>query len=446
MNKLITLINDSGSDFNYDKIIFDFIGEEISTINSNDISNNHPKCNSYIYLIGDINNKKSLIKIIEVSNNINVCLVFLDNSNQISWAKKNISNFNTLEYPFKYTSLLKSIYEAEVFFEENIVRDCGEKKSVELFRNLVGCSNQILKIRENIMHVCKTDATVLILGDTGSGKEVVARNIHAQSNRSSGPFIAINCGAIPKELLESELFGHVRGAFTGALKNKKGKFELSNKGTIFLDEIGDMPHEMQVKLLRVLQERKIEKVGGSKEEDIDTRVIAATHRNLKTEISEGRFREDLYYRLNVFPIEMPSLKERKEDIPFLINELINKNSSNIKILPEAIDLLCLYSWPGNVRELANLIERQSILYNNGIIGIDRLPKHIVKYSKNVIQKSINSTKVNFSEKYYIILALEENNWSPNEAANYLNMRNNDFQNKLEEYEITIPGSFANNQN
>ena len=218
---------------------------------------------------------------------------------------------------------------------------------------------------------------MLILGESGTGKEVVARNIHYHSKRRSGPFVPVNCGAIPPDLLESELFGHEKGAFTGAITARKGRFELAEGGTLFLDEIGDMPMAMQVKLLRVLQERCFERVGGNSTIKADVRVIAATHRNLEDMIDDDSFREDLYYRLNVFPIEMPALQDRKEDIPLLLQELMTRmeaeGSMPICFTARAINSLMEHYWPGNVRELANLVERMVILYPNSLVDVNHLP-------------------------------------------------------------------------
>lgn len=242
---------------------------------------------------------------------------------------------------------------------------------------LIGKSYAISNIRNLICQVANSITNVLILGESGTGKEVAARLIHDQSQRRNKPFVAINCGAIPSELLESELFGHEKGAFTGALTTRQGRFELANGGTIFLDEIGDMPLLMQVKLLRVLQERTIDRVGSKKSINIDVRIIAATHRNLENEISSLRFREDLYYRLNVFPIEMPALRDHAEDIPLIIEELIARLNSegrgSVHLMKETINVLCHYPWPGNVRELSNLIERLAVLYPNTLIDVEHLP-------------------------------------------------------------------------
>ncbi|MCP4387492.1 MAG: sigma-54-dependent Fis family transcriptional regulator [Gammaproteobacteria bacterium] len=245
-------------------------------------------------------------------------------------------------------------------------------------QSLIGNSNAIERINLMIDQVSDTNASVLILGGSGTGKEVIARNIHAQSSRNKKPFIPINCGAIPAELLESELFGHEKGAFTGAISARQGRFELAEGGVIFLDEIGDMPLPMQVKLLRVLQERCYEKVGSNKSIKADVRVIAATHRRLEELIAEGNFREDLFYRLNVFPIEVPPLRERRSDIPLLIHEMISRiereNRGSVRLSKKAIAMLQQHDWQGNVRELANLIERLAILFPHGVVDSKDLPE------------------------------------------------------------------------
>ncbi len=250
--------------------------------------------------------------------------------------------------------------------------------SEDFFSSLVGNGPAMQQVKKLIQQVAKTDATVLILGESGTGKEVVAQALHNVSSRSQKSFIPINCGAIPSELLESELFGHERGAFTGAITARKGRFEMAEKGTIFLDEIGDMPLPMQVKLLRVLQERMYERVGGNKSFQCDIRVIAATHRDLEETIEAGNFREDLFYRLNVFPIEVPSLRERPEDIQSLLDFMFNKIHEAGRKIPtlteHALIALQHYAWPGNVRELGNLVERLSILFPGLPVDFADLPK------------------------------------------------------------------------
>jgi sigma-54 specific flagellar transcriptional regulator A len=234
------------------------------------------------------------------------------------------------------------------------------------------------RVNSLIRQVAPFDSSVLVLGESGSGKELVARTIHDCSPRRDKPFVAINCGAIPAELLESELFGHEKGAFTGAISSRKGRFELAEGGTLFLDEIGDMSLPMQVKLLRVLQERVFERVGGNRAQRCDVRIIAATHRDLEGSIERGTFREDLFYRLSVFPLEMPPLRQRLEDLPALIAEfnqrLVQRGLSSVRFTPSAMNALCQHPWPGNVRELSNLVERMAILMPQGEVRAADLPE------------------------------------------------------------------------
>ena len=240
-----------------------------------------------------------------------------------------------------------------------------------------GSSAAVTELRRLIDQVAAFDTTVLVLGESGTGKEVVSRAIHERSPRRDGPFVAINCGAIPADLLESELFGHEKGAFTGALTARKGRFEMAEGGTLLLDEIGDMSLPMQVKLLRVLQERSFERVGGNQTIRCNVRVIAATHRNLESRISDGKFREDLFYRLNVFPIEVPALRERRDDIPALVEtiaaQLARTGRGEVRFAPEALQALAQYHWPGNVRELTNLVERLAVLHPHGVVRVQDLP-------------------------------------------------------------------------
>ncbi|NQV71297.1 MAG: sigma-54-dependent Fis family transcriptional regulator [Pseudohongiella sp.] len=278
-----------------------------------------------------------------------------------------------------YQPLLDALHKAKVFHEHyNRLRDFEGVRDYNMFRSLVGKSDSVQRVRNMMGQVANKEVSVLITGESGTGKEVVARNLHLNSDRSDKPFVPINCGAISRELLESELFGHEKGAFTGAIASRAGRFELADGGTLFLDEIGDMPLSMQVKLLRVLQERSFERVGGVNTLQADVRILAATHKDLEQMIERGEFRQDLYYRINVFPIEMPSLRERAEDIPLLLNELITimeaEKRGSVRFNSGAIASLCHYPWPGNVRELANLVERMAILYPHGIVGENDLPK------------------------------------------------------------------------
>ena len=246
------------------------------------------------------------------------------------------------------------------------------------FGEMVGRSAQMQEVFARVQKVAASDSSVLIYGESGTGKELVARAIHQQSARRDGPFVKVNCGALPRELVESELFGHEKGAFTGAVRQKKGKFELAVGGTIFLDEVGDVPLEVQVNLLRVLQEKEFDRVGGEKTLTADVRVVAATNRPLKEMVAQGTFREDLFYRLEVIPIRLPPLRDRKEDIPLLVEHFLHKKCSEMgrprkRIAPEAMEALTGYRWPGNVRELENVIEQTIVLSDGEEIGVGDLP-------------------------------------------------------------------------
>ncbi len=266
---------------------------------------------------------------------------------------------------------------------------------------IVGHSGVMAQLRAHVERVAQTRATVLILGESGTGKELVAQSIHRLSREGQpGPFVPVNCGAIPENLLESELFGHEKGAFTGAITTRRGRFEMASNGTLFLDEIGDMPMNMQVKLLRVLQERVFERVGGHKPIDLNARIIAATHRHLEKQVEQGSFREDLYYRLNVFPVDVPALRDHLEDLPDLIQALVQRIAAEqnvqLQLAPEVVASLQCYDWPGNVRELANLLERLAILQPSGIIARADLPekfRQITPPSSPVVVTSCPETVV-----------------------------------------------------
>ncbi|MCH3963217.1 MAG: sigma 54-interacting transcriptional regulator [Clostridium sp.] len=351
---------------------------------------------------------------------------------------KDIGDFYTLSK--KLNSLEKEI--------ETYKNELGkERKARYSIENIIGNSPKIREVKSFALKVAKTDSNVLITGESGTGKELFAHGIHNASGRYLGPFVEINCAAIPSELFESELFGYEEGAFTGAKKGgKKGKFELANGGTIFLDEIGDMPMHMQVKLLRVIQNREIERVGGNKIEEINVRIIAATNKNLEDSVREGKFREDLYYRLNVMRIVLPPLRERKEDIPVLANNLRIKIANKLGIYVEgisreAIKCLIKYDFPGNVRELENIIERAiDLLDSDIIIKTEHLPerltnKKIKKYIKyNNCSKHLKSI-VSEVEKEVILECLNKTNWNKNRTANMLGISRVGLYKKIEEYHL-----------
>lgn len=293
------------------------------------------------------------------------------------WSELSESDFEKaggvghLQEPYSYASMLDLLHRCSVFSSHQ------QSPSFPELSALVGQSLSILEVKRLVSQVAPRDISVLITGESGTGKEVVARCLHEQSARADGPFVPVNCGAIPGELLESELFGHEKGAFTGAISSRAGRFELAQGGTLFLDEIGDMPLPMQVKLLRVIQERQFERVGGTKTIEANVRIIAATHKDLEAMIEAGEFREDLYYRLNVFPIEMPALRDRLDDLPLLVHGLIerlrNEGIGGFRFHPSALESLVKHPWQGNVRELANLLERLAIIYPEGVVGVSELP-------------------------------------------------------------------------
>lgn len=325
-----------------------------------------------------------------------------------------------------------------------------------------GSSHTISHIKKMLSQAALTEVSVMITGESGTGKEIAARFLHLHSKRKDKPFIPVNCGAIPTDLLESELFGHEKGAFTGAISARIGRFELANGGTIFLDEIGDMPLAMQVKILRVIQEKVLERVGSNKSIKTDVRIIAATHRNLEEEIKNGRFREDLYYRLNVFPIEMPHLRERSEDIPDIIADLTQKLQqeigSGIELTQAAIRSLMKCEWQGNIRELANLIERLIVLYPDQKVDYQQLPAKYQQMSEQnkvdvipkylemtetvmVTPQAIASENINLKdilyqiELTYIQEALNKANGVVSHAAEKLGMRRTTLVEKMKKFQI-----------
>jgi len=317
----------------------------------------------------------------------------------------------------------------------------------QLFPEIIGESVTMRGVMSQIMKVAPTDSTVLILGDSGTGKELAATSIYEHSLRSEMPFVKINCVAIPEELLENELFGHEKGAFTGATSRKLGKFEIANGGTIFLDEIGDMSLNLQAKLLRVLQEREFDRIGGSRPIKIDVRFIASTNKDLATMVTEGSFREDLYYRLNVFTLHLPQLNERKEDIPLLVDHFLKKGPKPAKIFSLPLQVLMDYSWPGNIRELQNIVERAAVMSDDGVIEAHHLPESITK--DHFIESSTESTlslndKLQTIEKSMIIEALIKTEGVQVKAAEMLGIDQRSLWHRVKKHNINI-GSFVTNK-
>jgi len=351
--------------------------------------------------------------------------------------------FDYLTKPFSRDELTLVVKRAFSFLklEEENSRLKQELSDKVDFEHLVGISDAMQDVFERVRRVAASDASVLIGGESGTGKELIARAIHYGSGRRNGPFVPINCAAIPADLLESELFGHVKGAFTGAVKDRKGKFELADGGTLFLDEIGDLSPHLQPKLLRVLQEMEIEPVGADQMRKIDVRIVSASNRNLEEEIKTEHFREDLYYRLSVIPVNLPPLRERKQDIPVLVRHFldVHTQTGRLEISPEAMTQMMTYQWPGNVRELQNVVEQVVILRQGETIEARDLPKKITEMAVSRISQVLNLPDEGFSlaelEKEAVLQALQHCNWNQTKAADFLRVPRHTLVYRMEKYAI-----------
>jgi DNA-binding NtrC family response regulator len=357
--------------------------------------------------------------------------------------------FHYITKPFEFAdigNLVQKCLEHQKAKEEikSLKKQLNDKYGLE---NIVGVSDAMKEIFELVAKVADTDSTVLLLGESGTGKELIANAIHYNSRRASRPLIIVNCAAIPEELLESELFGHVKGAFTGAVASRLGRFEMADGGTIFLDEIGDMSSKLQVKLLRVLQERHFEPVGSGRSVEVDVRIIAATNKNLELAVKEGSFREDLFYRLNVIPIKIPPLRERKGDIPLLMRHFLRKFSLENgkpppKISEEGMEFFNNYSWPGNVRELENVMERLVILKADQVISLKDIPEKLKDPGGNIVTKvQIPEEGISFKnvvsdfENELILKALEKTAWNKNKAASLLKINRTTLVEKIKKRQL-----------
>jgi DNA-binding NtrC family response regulator len=310
------------------------------------------------------------------------------------------------------------------------------------FANMIAGSRAMRAVTETAGRVAQSDTSVLLEGESGTGKELLAKAIHFHSSRSRAPFVTINCGAIPEQLLESELFGHRRGSFTGAVSDKRGKFEAADRGTIFLDEIGELPMLLQVKILRVLQEREVDKVGETRPIKVDVRVIAATNRDLEKMVADGTFRDDLYYRLAVVSIRMPPLRERSDDIPFLVDHFLSKHAERLgRERPTAekavYSAFNLYAWPGNIRELENVIERALVLDKDGVLGLDDLPERLRTREHRVANLRMELPDEGISledvERELLLAALHKHNWNQTRAAAFLNITRSTLLYRMEKF-------------
>lgn len=356
--------------------------------------------------------------------------------------------YDFIEKPFDNDKLLLTVSRAVEHSRmkgeiSTLKKSLGEKRS-----SVIGENTGLKQVMAQVRRVAETNATVLVHGESGTGKELIARAIHNNSLRAAGgPFVAINCGAIPLTLMESELFGHERGAFTDAKEAKAGTFERADSGTLFLDEVGELPLDAQVKLLRVLEERKITRIGGKKAIPVDVRIVAATNRNLDDEVKNGRFRLDLLYRLNVFTLILPPLRERKEDIPLLTNFFIRKYNQTLSldvqsVSPEAMELLSSYDWPGNVRDLENAVQSAMILCTGGMIRPEHLPDRIKGYELAEAQTVAGSSSGNIREinaqmeKELIVEALRKHNFNRTQTAEALNISRKTLFNKMKRYGLS----------
>ncbi len=352
--------------------------------------------------------------------------------------------YDYIQKPFDRDEFLivvnKALERRELLVEVEQLQDELEDKYK--FENIIGNSNEMRNVFSMVTKVAPTDSTILISGESGTGKELIAKATHLHSRRKNRSFVTINCGALPENLQESELFGHVRGAFTGAIREKRGLFQEANGGTLFLDEIGETAPSTQVKLLRFLQDGEIRRVGENDPVYVDVRLLAATNQDLEKAIGEGRFREDLYYRLNVIPIHIPPLRKRRDDIPLLINHFLGKytEKSKKKITSVSIDamrILAGYDWPGNVRELENVMERAVILTNRNIITPEDLPSYIFDTQQKTItqEENIEETTLEKLEKHYILKTLEKYAWNQKKASDVLGISTTTLWRKLKTYGI-----------
>lgn len=380
-------------------------------------------------------------------------VIILTAYGEVSLAVDAIKNgaYDYIEKPFDNDKLLLLINRAFDHYKmQEEIFSLREKLRGENYSDkIIAVSNKMKQVMEQVKSVCQTDATVLIQGESGVGKELIANAIHKGSNRSNNPMVAINCGAIPLTLIESELFGHEKGSFTGANESKQGKFEQAHTGTLFLDELGELPLDAQVKLLRVLEERKITRLGGKKNIPVDVRIISATNNNLEEKVQHGEFRLDLLYRLNIFTIHIPPLRDRKEDIALLTDMFINTFNKQFKLVissvsAEVMDTLKKYSWPGNIRDLQNAIQSAMILAKSGTITFEHLPVRVKGYEKNdSIEMNLeNGLEQNIkllntqAEKELIIEALSKCNYNRTEAAKLLKISRKTLFNKMKMYNIT----------
>lgn len=393
-----------------------------------------------IWLPG-IDGVQTLQELLEGNPGLPVIIITAEAKIDLAVKATKIGAYDFMEKPLSMDKVLLTVNRAlekrHLELENKILRESYTKKW-----KMVGDSPKMIQLREQIKLSAASNSRVLILGESGSGKELVARLLHNSSPRADKPFIEVNCAAIPQELIESELFGHEKGSFTGAFEKKKGKFQLADTGTLFLDEVGDMSLQTQAKVLRVIETQEFQSVGGSKNIKVDVRIIAATNKDLQEEVKKGNFREDLYFRLNVIPIKVPSLRERREDIPALVSHFLELFAAEYgqqpkTIAPEAAKMLQGYAWPGNIRELKNMLERLVIMTpSRTITDIGLFPSEMPGQDYSGMLKLKDAREA--FEKEFITSKLRENDWNISRTAEVLDMERSNLHRKIKAYEIKVP--------
>ncbi len=377
----------------------------------------------------------------QIDDTVPVVVMTAYASDESSVSAMNKGAFQYLEKHAKNDEIklvIKNALNMKVVQSENVFLKRQLKKS-HSNKEIIGSSEEMHRVFKMIDKVAETDSTILICGESGTGKELIARDVHYRSKRSNGPFVSINCGALPKDLLESNLFGHIKGSFTGAVKDQAGMMAVSEGGSFFLDEVGEMSAATQVKLLRALQEREIIPVGGTKPIKIDVRLIAATNADLEKDVRDGKFRSDLYYRLNVIPIKLPPLRSRRDDIPILVDHFLKKfgGAAPKAVSKDVLQVLLRYDWPGNVRELENVIERAVILHEGEMIETQDLPERVIRGNKRRGSLVIDSPEMTLEEleKEYILKVLNYTGWQKKRAAEILGINASTLYRKLQAYKM-----------
>jgi DNA-binding NtrC family response regulator len=447
----ILVVDDEQSMTQFLGIVLRKEGYEVTTVNSGRDALDKVKLEAFDVVISDIkmpgmDGIQVLQSIKKLDPSIPVVLMTAYASQQSAIDAVNLGAFQYLLKNAKNDEIklvVRNALEMRRVRSENQFLKRELKKGHEE-KTIIGTSEEMTKVFRMVDKVADSEATILIQGESGTGKELIAKEIHYRSRRAAGPFVSINCGAIPRDLLESNLFGHMKGSFTGAVKDSPGLFQVAEGGTFFLDEVGEMPLATQVKLLRALQEREIIPVGGTQPIKIDCRLVAATNVDLEREVAEGRFRADLFFRLNVIPLRMPALRQRRDDIPLLVDHFLKRQARGtpLKVVnKEAMELLMKYDWPGNVRELENVMERALVLDEGGVIGPEDLPDKIRfghSHKGSLVIDSPNMTLEEL-EKEYILKVLNYTRWQKKRSSELLGINASTLYRKLINYGIEKPG-------